>query len=95
MVLGFGTITLRISGAHSLKEKRKVVQSILSRSKNRFNASISEVGFNDVHQRAQIGFAMTGNDRRVMNSRIDHLIEFIERDQPVEIIDTQMEIVNT
>ncbi len=68
---------------------------MITRAKTRFNASVAEVGLNDVHQRAQIGFAMAGNDRRVMNSRIDHLIEFIEQCHAVEIIDTRMEIVNT
>ena len=94
MVLGLGTITLKISDARSLKEKRKVIKSIITRSKNSFNASIAEVGLNEVHQRAQIGFAMAGNDRRVMNSKIDKLIEFIEKLQIAEIIDTQAEIIN-
>lgn len=94
MVIGFGTITLRLDECHGLKEKRKIIKSIVSRSKNGFNAAIAEVDFNDIHQRAKIGFALVGNDRRTINSQIDKLFEFIHRMALAEIIDTETEIVN-
>ncbi|MBS3809391.1 MAG: DUF503 domain-containing protein [Desulfobacterales bacterium] len=94
MVLGFGTITFRLDGCHGLKEKRKIIKSIISRSKNGFNAAIAEVDFNDIHQRAKIGFALVGNDRRAVNSQIDKLHEFIYRNALAEIIDTETEIIN-
>jgi hypothetical protein len=94
MVIGFGAITLRMADCHSLKEKRKIVKSIISRSRNSFNASIAEIGQNDVHQQALIGFALVGNDRRFINSTIDKLIEFIENLQIADIIDSSLEIMN-
>jgi len=94
MVVGFGTITLRMAECHSLKEKRKIIKSIITRSQNHFNASIAEVGLNDVHQQAQIGFAMAGNDRRTINSKIDKLIEFVTNLQLADTIDTSWEIIN-
>ena len=94
MVIGFGTITLRLDECHGLKEKRKIIKSIISRSKNGFNAAIAEVDFNDIHQRAKIGFALVGNDRRTINSQIDKLYEFIYRIGLAEIIDTETEILN-
>ncbi len=94
MVLGFGTITFRLDECHGLKEKRKIIKSIISRTKNGFNAAIAEVDFNDIHQRAKIGFALVGNDRRAVNSQIDKLHEFIYRTALAEIIDTETEIIN-
>ncbi|MFW6080276.1 MAG: DUF503 domain-containing protein [Desulfosalsimonas sp.] len=94
MVIGFGTITFRLDECHGLKEKRKIIKSIVSRSKNAFNAAIAEVDFNDMHQRAKIGFAMVGNDRRMVNSQIDKLHEFIYRTASAEIIDTETEILS-
>ena len=93
MVLGLGTITFKLSDCHSLKGKRKIVKSIIARIRNNFNASIAEVELNDLYQRAKIGFAMVGNDRRVINSKIDKLFEFIDSLQLAEIIDTDMEII--
>ncbi len=93
MVIGVGKITFRLSECHSLKEKRKIVKSIIARVQNNFNASIAEVALNDVHQRAEIGVALVGNDRRTINSKIDKLIEFIENLQLAEIVNSDMEII--
>ncbi|MCU0600677.1 MAG: DUF503 domain-containing protein [Desulfobacterales bacterium] len=94
MVIGFGAVTLRMADCHSLKEKRKIVKSIISRSRNSFNASIAEISLNDAHQQAVIGFAMVGNDRSFINSSIDKLIEFIENLQIADIIDSSLEIMS-
>ena len=93
MVIGVGKITFRLSECHSLKEKRKIIKSIIARVQNNFNASVAEVALNDVHQRAEIGVALVGNDRRTINSKIDKLIEFIEKLQLAEIINSDMEII--
>jgi hypothetical protein len=94
MVIGIGKITFRLAFCHSLKEKRKVVKAIIRRSRNTFNVSMAEVDSNDVHQQAEIGFSITGNDRRKINSSIDKIFEFIENLQLAEIVDTDMEIIN-
>ncbi len=58
MVVGLGIITFRLHDCRSLKGKRKVVKSIISRLRNNFNVSAAEVGANDIYQRAEIGFAL-------------------------------------
>jgi len=87
-------VTLRMADCHSLKEKRKIIKSIISRSQNSFNASIAEISLNDAHQQALIGFALVGNDRRFVNSSMDKLVEFIENLQLANIIDSTLEIMN-
>ena len=93
MVIGTGIITFRIHDCHSLKAKRKIIKSIISRLRNAFNASIAEVGANDIHQRAEIGFSMTGNDVRLINSKMDKLVNMAEDMGLAEIIDTDFEII--
>jgi hypothetical protein len=58
MVIGMGRIVYRIHDCRSLKGKRKVVKAIIARLRNNFNASVAEIGANDVYQRAEIGFNM-------------------------------------
>lgn len=94
MVLGYGKIKFRLHDCHSLKEKRKIVKSIVAKTKNRFNASVAEVALNDIHDRAEIGFSMTGNDRRKMDSDIDGLVRFVESMGLAEIIGEETEIFN-
>jgi uncharacterized protein YlxP (DUF503 family) len=94
MVVGMGRIVYRIHDCRSLKGKRKVVKAIIARLRNKFNATVAEVGANDVYQRAEIGFAMVGNDRTVINSKVDKLFNLAEDLGLAEVIDSEMEIFN-
>jgi uncharacterized protein YlxP (DUF503 family) len=94
MVIGIGRITFGLSDCHSLKDKRKIIKSLIARVQNAFNASVAEIDLNDVHHRAEIGFCLVGNDRQTINSKIDKIFEFTENLQLAEIIDTEMEIIN-
>ena len=94
MVVGIGIITFRLHDCRSLKAKRKVVKSIVQRTRNRFNVSMAEVGANDVYQRAEIGFALTGNDTQRINSKMDKLVNMVDDMGLAEILDTEMEILH-
>lgn len=94
MVTGIGRMIFRIHDCRSLKGKRKVVKSIISRLRNQFNASIAEVGSNDIYQRAEIGFAMVGNSHPVVNAKMDKLINMAEDLGLAELMDTEMEIIH-
>lgn len=94
MVVALGLITLRIHDCRSLKEKRKVVKSITGRIRSHFNASVAEVGSNDVYQKAEIGFSMVGNDRRTINAKADKTFNFVEEMGLAEVVGTELEILN-
>ncbi len=94
MVIGIGIITFRLHDCHSLKGKRKVVKSVISQLRNHFNASVAEVGSNDVHQRAEIGFAMVGNDQKVINSKVDKMFNLADALGLAELVDTETEIIH-
>jgi len=94
MVVGLGIITFRLHDCRSLKGKRKIVKAIIARIGNHFNASVAEVGSNDIYQKAEIGFAMVGSSRQVLNSKIDKLFNMADELGLAEMIDTEMEIFN-
>ncbi|MBI9081969.1 MAG: DUF503 domain-containing protein [Desulfobacterales bacterium] len=94
MVVGIGTLIFRLHGCRSLKEKRTVVKAIIGRIRNHFNASVAEVGANDVHQRAEIGFALVGNSQALVNAKIDNIFNMVEALGLAEMIDTDMEIIH-
>ncbi|RLC33343.1 MAG: DUF503 domain-containing protein [Deltaproteobacteria bacterium] len=94
MVVGLGIITFRLHDCHSLKEKRRIVKATISRLRNHFNVSIAEVGSNDIYRKAEIGFALVGNDRKVINSKTDKIFNLADEIGLAEIIDTQMEMIN-
>jgi uncharacterized protein YlxP (DUF503 family) len=94
MVAGLGIITFRLYDCRSLKEKRKIVKSIISRLRNNFNVSVAEIEANDIYQKAVIGFALVGNNRKVINSKIDKIFNLADELNLAEIIHSEMEIIN-
>jgi uncharacterized protein YlxP (DUF503 family) len=94
MVAGLGVIIFRLHDCRSLKGKRKIVKSIIAQLRNNFNVSVAEVGSNDVYQKAVIGFALVGNNRMVINSKIDKIFNLADELGLAEIIDSDMEIIN-
>jgi uncharacterized protein YlxP (DUF503 family) len=94
MVVGVCQLDLRIPDNHSLKGKRHVMRKMIDQVKHRFNVAISEVGDNDLWQRAQIGICTVGNDRRHINSSLDKVIDFVEKMNLVEMIHTDIEILS-
>lgn len=92
MLVGVATIKLYASWVHSLKEKRMVTKSIISKVQNKFNASIAEVDFQDVHQTIMIGIAFVAGTASMANSTLDKIITFIEENSDAEILDIQREI---
>ena len=64
MTIGVLQLELRIADADSLKDKRRVIKSLIDRIAHGHNVSIAEVEPLDEHRRSVIGIAMVANDRR-------------------------------
>jgi uncharacterized protein YlxP (DUF503 family) len=94
MVVGTLKIAFRLHDNRSLKGKRKVVKSIVGKVKSRFNVSISEVGSNDVWQKIELGVSAVGNDRRHIDSSLNHVLNYIDSLYLASIVDTRLEIFN-
>ncbi len=94
MVVGIGIVDIFIAESRSLKEKRAILRSVLSRTKNKFNISIAEIEEHDNWKVARIGFSLVGNDRGFVNSKVDKVIQFIEHLNLAEVINSKIEISN-
>jgi uncharacterized protein YlxP (DUF503 family) len=89
-VVGVLLVTLHLEGNSSLKEKRRVVKSLLGRVKARFNASASEVDGQDLHETAVVGFSVMGSDSRILNRVLDHILNFIDDIVDAEVVDSEI-----
>ena len=67
---------------------------MINQLRNNFNASVAEVGSNDIYQRSEIGFSLVGNNKQLLNSKIDKIFNMAESLGLAEIIDTEMEMFN-
>ena len=92
MNVGVAKITLRLSGSFSLKDKRRVINSVRDRVRSKFNVAVAEVDQNDAWQVAVIGITCVSNNVRHADQTLDNVLEFIESDRPdAEVIDCEME----
>jgi uncharacterized protein YlxP (DUF503 family) len=84
-----------MNGNRSLKAKRQTLKSLIQRIKSRFNnVSVSEVGSNDLWQKATIGISFVGNESRFVNSVLDRVTQFIESTGVVEMGNREFEIIH-
>jgi len=61
--IGVLTLELHIEDAHSLKEKRHVVQSLKDRLRHKFNVAVAEIDHQDIWQRATLAAVTVSGDR--------------------------------
>ena len=93
MTVGIVRVVFRLHGNQSLKEKRRVVKSIVDKSRHRFNVSVAEVGDQDVYQSTVIGVAVIGSDGRVLNSLLDRIVAFMESLGLADLVEHDMELI--
>lgn len=86
------TIKIILPGCGSLKEKRSLLQPMLSRLHKEFNIAVSEIGLQDVWQSSWIGCVLISNDAN-HNSQVAHnIVNFIESHFPeLQIIEHHLE----
>ncbi len=72
--VGVLTLELRLENAHSLKEKRHVLESLKTRLRNKFNVSVAEIDYQDLWQRAAVA-AVTVASARVHAEKVLRSVE--------------------
>ena len=88
-------LSLRLPENQSLKGKRKVIGSLTSKVRNRFNASIAEVDDNDVWQVATLGIACVSNSSRHADEMLSSVLSFIESSrEDLEVVYEQRETIS-
>ncbi|SEF50771.1 hypothetical protein SAMN05660865_00377 [Caloramator fervidus] len=92
MIVGIANIKLKFFTPHSLKEKRQIVKSLISKIMQH-NVSVAEVGENDKWQLCELGIAAVGSDKKIVDSTFNSILKQIEQDGRAEIIDINIEIL--
>jgi uncharacterized protein YlxP (DUF503 family) len=94
MNVGACGVSLRLPGNLSLKGKRRVLKSIITQVRSRFNVSVAEVDDNDLWQLATIGICCVSNDNRHTNEILSKVVDFIANGRfEVEILKYEIEIL--
>ena len=87
MIIATCTIQLSLEGVSSLKEKRRILKSILTKLRQHFNLAVAEVDYQDVWQTAVIGLVTIGNDTGYLHGLLEKAVAWIENNRPDVPID--------
>ncbi|MBI3014110.1 MAG: DUF503 domain-containing protein [Candidatus Tectomicrobia bacterium] len=93
MVVGVCTVELLIPSMGSLKGKRQVVKSLISRLQNKFKVSVAEVDENDKWQKAIIGIAAVSNEANHATRVLQSVVNYIDRETASQLLDYSIEIL--
>jgi uncharacterized protein YlxP (DUF503 family) len=93
VVVGTLRLEVLIPNSRSLKDKRRVVRSLLDRLRHRFRVAAAEVGDNDVHNHAVLGFAAVSNDVRLTQSILAEIVDFVRNSPHALLGEYDVEIV--
>jgi uncharacterized protein len=70
-IVGISTFELHLPSCRSLKDKRRVVKSLVDRLHQRFRVSVAETDFHDLHQRAEVTLALVSNAHDELERMLD------------------------
>lgn len=90
LFIGLLSCHCRIFGSTSLKEKRRVLQSVQTRIRQRFNLSVAEIDLQNDRQIAELAFVGVGSSQRVIEQELRKASQLLEQTVELEILDAQI-----
>ena len=78
--------------SRTLKDKRRIIKSLLMRARQSFNVSAAEVDLQDVQGAASLGFVTVSSNRAYAHGLIERLEDWILRERPdVDVVVVEIE----
>lgn len=79
MIIGICTIRFEITDSSSLKDKRQVCQSLITKVRRNYNVSVAEVDDLNSYKFASIAFVSINTSKSNLNSTLSKIVELIEK----------------
>lgn len=83
----YAEIELIIPNSHSLKEKRAVLQRMITRTKQKFNVSIAEIDHQNVWQRTKLALVSVSSSKQSAEHEINNALSFLQSNPEWEMLD--------
>ena len=90
MIVSMIQIIFEIPGVANIKEKRRVLKSVLEKMRKRYHLSAAEVDLNDSLSYAQIGGAIVSNSKTFGETVLQKAFDMIEKETHVRIQDMKI-----
>lgn len=79
MIIGFLVLEIYLPYCHSLKEKRKRLNSLRALLTNKRNVAFAEMDFQNKWQRSKIGIVTLNNEKKVIEKLLDTIASDAEK----------------
>ena len=86
MVVSVLEVEIYMPFSNSLKEKRRIINSIKDRISNKFNVSIAEIDYNDTWRRSKMAFAIVSNNVNYNNRKLLEILRLLEEGRDYEVL---------
>lgn len=93
--VGVLTVHLRLTFSASLKDRRKVVRSLLDRIRNRWDVSAMDMGPDNDWVNAVLAFSAVGTSRSMADERLGSVRDFLYGEEEYgefEVLDSRQEV---
>lgn len=90
MVIGLLAFEIFLPYSHSLKDKRKVLNTLRDRVRSRFNAAFAELDFQDKWQRSTIGIVTLNSQKGFVDEVLQKICRDVEENLEGEIVRTEV-----
>lgn len=90
MIIGFLCLEIYFPYSHSLKEKRKWINSVRDRLKKKYNVAFAELDYQNKWQRTKIGIVTLNSQKRMVENLFHKITRDIEENIDGEILDRQI-----
>lgn len=89
MFVGIVRVDLHIPSATSLKDKRSVVRGLKDRIRQRTQASVAEVDFQDLWQRVALGIAVVSGEKHQVDEQLQAVRTLVMNTPGADLLDWQ------
>lgn len=95
MHLAICKLTIRMPENHTLKDKRRVANSLSSKLRNKYNVAIAQVENTDIPKTLTLGVACVSNSRKHAEQIMSNVTNFVEHSPTNSyLVDHNMEIIS-
>jgi len=91
MIIGLAACECFIYNAHSLKDKRAVLQRIITRLRQRYNLSVAEVAYQDTWQRTKLAIVSVASSKVAVEKELNYALKLIDSFPEIERTITDIE----
>lgn len=93
VTIGLLQMDFRIPGARSLKDKRRVLNSLKQLLHNRYNCSVAEVEFQDIWNRTRLAACVVSMESQHANEQLNEIARFAANKHDAELLDYRIEML--